>query len=323
METVLVTGGAGFIGSHVAERLLTRGHRVIVLDNLSTGVRANVPGDAEFFELDVRDERAARLIVDRRVTVLCHEAAQMNVRRSVAGPRDDADVNILGLLNLLPACVEADVARVVFASSGGTVYGQAIELPTLEDAPTWPLAPYGVAKLACERYLYYFHHEQGLQVTCLRYGNVFGPRQNPMGEAGVVAIFLDKMLAGQQATIFGDGSQTRDYVYIDDVVTATVAAVERSDGYQIYNVGTGVETSVSEIAAQLLALLPGAPTPIRGDAKAGELARSSLCSDRLAERLAARPRTSFSEGLRRTLEHFGHPGGPLIRASELAATPAH
>ena len=222
-STICVTGGAGFIGSHVADALVAAGHRVLIVDDLSSGRKENVPKDSELHVLDVRSEEAGQLLVDRKVEVLVHHAAQMDVRRSVADPLFDAEVNLLGLLNLLEAARGGSLKQVIFASTGGAIYGEQDEFPADEHHVARPLSPYGVAKLACERYLFFYHSEYGLDVTCLRYANVYGPRQNPHGEAGVVAIFSRRLLDGEEAVINGDGLQTRDYVYVDDVVRANLA----------------------------------------------------------------------------------------------------
>jgi UDP-glucose 4-epimerase len=219
-STICVTGGAGFIGSHVAEGLVGAGRRVVIVDDLSSGRKENVPDGAELQVLDIRSPEAAQLLIDRQIEVLVHHAAQMDVRRSVEDPGFDADVNLLGLLNLLEAGRRGSLRKVVFASTGGAIYGEQDVIPADESHAVRPVSPYGVAKLASERYLYFYHCQYGLEASCLRYANVYGPRQNPHGEAGVVAIFSRKMLDGDPVVINGDGLQTRDYVYVDDVVRA-------------------------------------------------------------------------------------------------------
>src|SRR5215213_6566905 len=240
---VLLTGGAGFIGSHVAERLLGCGHEVAVVDDLSSGKRENVPDGAVFYEADVRSG-CAEVFEDFGPEALCHQAAQMDVRRSVREPDFDADVNVLGTVRLLQSCIERGVGKVVFASTGGAVYGEQREFPASEDHPQYPSSPYGVSKLAGERYLYFYHLQYGLPYVALRYANVYGPRQDPHGEAGVVAIFCGNLAAGKPSTIYGTGEQTRDYVYVGDVAWANVLALEEGPPPGAYNVGTGVETSV-------------------------------------------------------------------------------
>jgi UDP-glucose 4-epimerase len=222
---ILLTGGAGFIGSHVAGRLLERGHEVAVVDDLSTGKRGNVPDGAEFYETDVRNG-CTRIFEAFAPEALCHQAAQMDVRRFVREPDFDAEVNVLGTVRLLENCTRHGVGKVVFASTGGAVYGEQEAFPATEDHPQYPVSPYGVSKLAGERYLHFYHVQYGLPYAALRYANVYGPRQDPHGEAGVVAIFCGKMAAGKPSTINGTGEQTRDYVYVDDVARANVLALE-------------------------------------------------------------------------------------------------
>ncbi|HOC44531.1 MAG TPA: NAD-dependent epimerase/dehydratase family protein [Thermoanaerobaculales bacterium] len=302
-STICVTGGAGFIGSHVAEALVASGHRVIILDDLSSGRRENVPAGAELAVLDVRSREAADLVVARGVEILVHHAAQMDVRRSVEDPRFDADVNILGLLNLLEAARRGRVRQVVLASTGGAIYGEQDAFPAGEDHPVRPLSPYGVAKLASERYLYFYHQQYGLDATCLRYANVYGPRQNPHGEAGVVAIFLHRLLAGQQPVINGDGLQTRDYVFVGDVVNANLAAIGRP-AFGIFNVGTGIETDVNTLFAHLHRAIGSGPAAVHGPGKPGEQLRSSISSALLERELGVVIATPLADGLARTAVWF-------------------
>jgi len=302
-KRILVTGGAGFIGSHLAEALLAAGHRVSILDDLSTGMRKNLPGEATFHELDLGSPEAAEVVRQGNFDAIFHQAAQMNVRRSVEDVAFDARVNILGTLNLLEAAREGGVGQVVFSSTGGAIYGEQESFPAVEEHPVRPVSPYGVSKLSCEAYLYFFHQAYDLNVTCLRYGNVYGPRQNPLGEAGVVAIFLQRLLNGQDVTINGDGLQTRDYIFIGDVVRANRAALGRP-GYHIYNVGTGIETSVKELFVELEAILQ-VGTPARfGPAKAGEQRRSSIDPSRGREELNLPMPVSLADGLRETAAWF-------------------
>jgi UDP-glucose 4-epimerase len=302
-STICVTGGAGFIGSHVADALVAAGHRVLIVDDLSSGRKENVPEDSELHVVDVRSEEAGRLLIDREIEILVHHAAQMDVRQSVADPVFDADVNILGLLNLLEAGRKGALRQVIFASTGGAIYGKQDEFPADENHVARPLSPYGVAKLASERYLFFYHQEYGLDATCLRYANVYGPRQNPHGEAGVVAIFSRRLLDGEEAVINGDGLQTRDYVYVDDVVRANIAALDRP-GFAIYNVGTGVETDVNTLFNQIAdaADFDGAPT--HGPAAAGEQRRSSISSERILEELSVAVDTTLSDGIPATVRWF-------------------
>jgi UDP-glucose 4-epimerase len=302
-RTVCVTGGAGFIGSHVAEAFLARGHRVLIVDDLSSGRKENVPAGAEFHELDIRSPEAAALMREAGIEVLVHHAAQMDVRRSVADPVHDASVNVVGTLNLLEAGRSAALRQVIFASTGGAMYGEQTSFPADEEHPARPLSPYGVAKLAVERYLYFYHREYDLDAIALRYANVYGPRQNPHGEAGVVAIFLDRLLAGRDATINGDGLQTRDYVYVADVVSANLAALGRP-GFGIYNVGTGRETTVVELYGLLAAAVCVTRPPAHGPAKAGEQRRSVITSELLGGELGVRVGTMLEDGLKKTAAWF-------------------
>lgn len=300
---ICVTGGAGFIGSHVAAALAAAGHRVLIVDDLSTGRKENLPAGADFYQLDICSPAAAQLLVDEGVEVLVHHAAQMDVRRSVADPLFDARVNVEGSLNLLEAGRRGRLRQVIFASTGGAIYGDQEVFPAEEDHPAWPLSPYGVAKLAVEHYLYYYYREYGVAATCLRYANVYGPRQNPHGEAGVVAIFLDRLLAGREAIIHGDGLQTRDYVFVDDVVAANLAALGHP-GFAVYNVGTGRETSVVELYQLLAKALGVQRAAVHGPPKPGEQRRSCISSRRLEEHLGVHIAVPLEEGLQRTAAWF-------------------
>lgn len=306
--TACVTGGAGFIGSHVAEALVAAGHRVLVIDDLSSGRQENLPAGAELHVLDIRSEAAARLITDARVEILVHHAAQMDVRRSVADPVFDADVNIGGLLNLLEAARAAGTGQVIFASTGGAIYGEQEQFPAPEEHATHPLSPYGISKLASEHYLFFYHQAYGLDVTCLRYANVYGPRQNPHGEAGVVAIFLNRLLAGVQPTINGDGCQTRDYVYVADIVAANLAALGRP-GYRIYNVGTGIETDVNQLYDRIRTAVGSDLEASHGPAKAGEQQRSCISPARLGQELGVTITTGLADGLACTARWFREQAG--------------
>jgi len=305
---VLVTGGAGFIGSHVADLYLAHGYRVTVLDNLSSGRRENVPAAATFVQADVRAPEARALLAGGGFTVLNHHAAQMDVRVSVQRPGHDADINLMGLLNLLEGAREGGVQRVVFASSGGVVYGESAALPHPESAPKLPVSPYGVSKLASEFYLAQYAILYGMVVRSLRYANVYGPRQNPHGEAGVVAIFGSRLRNRQAITVYGDGSQTRDYVYVGDVARANLfateapAAVPTSIDALALNVGTGLETSVNQLAGAMMAAT-GLQVPVtHAPARAGELQRSAVAPAKAATAIGWRPEVALDEGLRRTYE---------------------
>lgn len=302
-RAVLITGGAGFIGSHLADAFLARGDRVLVMDDLSSGRRENLPEGAELHELDIRSEAAARLVEDSGAEILVHQAAQAEVRRSVEDPSFDADVNVAGTLNLLKAARRGTVRQVLFASTGGAIYGEQQTFPAPEEHPVWPLSPYGVSKLAVERYLYVYAQEHGLDATCLRYANVYGERQNPHGEAGVVAIFLQKLFAGETPVIHGDGLQTRDYIHVSDVVRANLAAVGR-EGFYVYNVGTGIETSVVDLYRSLRRAA-GVDTEARhGPPKPGEQRRSSISPAKILRELELPVPLALSQGLERTAAWF-------------------
>ncbi len=301
---MLVTGGAGFIGSHVAEALLARGHEVAVVDDLSTGKKENVPKDTAFHEADVRTG-CAGVFRSFRPEALCHQAAQMDVRRSVREPDFDADVNVLGTVRLLESCVRYGIGKVVFASTGGAVYGEQDEFPAPEDHPQYPVSPYGVSKLAGERYLHYYRAQHGISYAALRYANVYGPRQDPHGEAGVVAIFSGNLAAGRSSTIFGIGEQTRDYVYVGDVARANVLALEGDPPPGAYNVGTGVENSVVELYEKLRRLSGRDLPPEHGPAKPGEQTRSSVDPTKAVRELGWKPEVDLDSGLERTLRFFG------------------
>ncbi len=299
----LVTGGAGFIGSHVADALAADGHDVHILDDLSSGREENVPNSATFHRMDIRDVAVARLFERHRFDVLVHHAAQMDVRRSVADPGFDADVNLRGFLNLMEGARVHGIRKVVFASTGGAIYGEPEYAPQDEKHPLRPLSPYGITKLCTEKYLYYYEQEYGIPFVALRYGNVYGPRQNPHGEAGVIAIFIERLLSDNQAVIFGDGEQTRDYVFVGDVVRANVAAVKH-DGSGIFNVGTSVETSVNKIFRLLRdQIRPGMPER-HEPARPGEQRRSILDYSHSSSVLRWSPQVTLEDGLRMTADWF-------------------
>jgi UDP-glucose 4-epimerase len=302
-STICITGGAGFIGSHLAEAFLAHGERVLILDDLSGGRRENVPDGAELHVLDIRSPEAAALVRESGVDVLVHHAAQMDVRRSVENPAFDADVNILGSLNLVQAAQQGGVKQVVFASTGGAIYGEQDYFPADEQHPARPVSPYGVSKLSFERYLFYFHVAYGLDATCLRYANVYGERQNPHGEAGVVAIFLSRLLAGQAPTINGPGLQTRDYVHVSDVVRANLLAVGKP-GFHIYNVGTGVETSVVELYRELARAVGTDLQAKHGPAKPGEQQRSVVDARLIKAELGWPDPLRLRQGIERTAAWF-------------------
>ncbi len=305
-KRVLVTGGAGFIGSHVVDAYLSRGHEVWAVDDLSSGRRENVSDAAELVELDIRDDDGVRnLFREVRFDLVNHHAAQIDVRVSVADPAKDASINVHGLLNLTQSALEVGSERFIFVSSGGVVYGEPEQIPTPETAPKAPLSPYGVTKLSGELYLNYYRHVRGLEYVALRYSNVYGPRQDPHGEAGVVAIFSNRLLKGEALTIFGDGEQTRDYVYVGDVVAANMLASEVAlpDKGELdsraFNVGTGVGTSVNELAATLEAVSGVEPGRRHDAERPGELRHSTLDTDKLRGHGWA-PAHTLEQGLQAT-----------------------
>ena len=276
---------------------------MLILDDLSGGRRENVPDGAELHVFDIRSPQAAALVRESGVDVLVHHAAQMDVRRSVENPAFDADVNILGSLNLVQAAQQGGVKQVLFASTGGAIYGEQDYFPADEQHPARPVSPYGVSKLSFERYLFYFHVAYGLNATCLRYANVYGERQNPHGEAGVVAIFLSRLLAGQAPTINGPGLQTRDYVHVSDVVRANLLAVGKP-GFHIYNVGTGVETSVVELYRELARAVGTGLEPKHGPAKPGEQQRSVIDARLIKSELGWPDPLPLRQGIERTAAWF-------------------
>ena len=298
---VLVTGGAGFIASHVVDAYLERGWRVTVVDDLSSGSRENINPAATFVHGDISDAALVENVVTSGVDLLNHHAAQIDVRKSVADPVADAQLNVIASLRLFDRARVAGVRKIIFASSGGAAYGEPQFTPQNEEHPIAPMSPYGAAKISVEHYLSFYRSAYGISTTSLRYANVYGPRQRPEGEAGVVAIFMGRLLAGQVATINGDGEQTRDYVFVDDVVAANMITSEHSfDG--AFNVGTGVETSVNELYAAIAALLGVTSSPSRGPAKKGEQRRSVLDPSKL-RRVASLPAaTPLTDGLQRTLD---------------------
>jgi UDP-glucose 4-epimerase len=300
---ILVTGGAGFIGSHIVDALVAKGHEVSIVDSLLMGRRENLNPAAKFYLMDIRAREVDRLFEIEKFEAVFHLAAQMDVRKSVEDPMFDADVNVIGTLNLLTNCVKAGTKKVVFASSGGAVYGEQEEFPCGEDHPTRPVSPYGITKLCVEKYLFYFSNEFGLRYTALRFANVYGPRQNPHGEAGVVAIFTSRLLAGQPCVINGDGGQTRDYVYVGDVADANLRALSHPEN-GAFNVGTGVESDVNRIY-RLLNTSTGAKADEKhGPAKPGEQRRSVIRFDKAKAELGWSPKVPLEEGLKRTVDYF-------------------
>lgn len=300
---VLVTGGAGFIGSHVVDRLVEEGHNVVVVDNLSSGKRKNVNRSASLYKLDIQSGRLERVFRNERPNVVIHLAAQISVRRSVEDPVFDAQVNVLGTMNVLQQAVRHGARKVVFSSSGGAIYGEQETYPAPESHATNPLSPYGISKLCGEHYLSYFQRISGIQVVSLRYANVYGPRQDPEGEAGVIAIFIQKMLNNEQPIINGNGRQTRDFVFVDDVAEANLAAMGQ-DSYGVYNVGTGAETSINELFRMLASLTCSGCKEVHGPAKSGEQMRSVIDPSKIRQELGWDPKVELTEGLKKTVTFF-------------------
>ncbi len=301
---VLITGGAGFIGSNVADGLIEKNYDVVIVDDLSNGKEENVPERAIFHRCDIRDKKIYDIFKAEKPDVVIHNAAQLSVRISVEDPLMDADINIMGGLNVINACNALKVKKIIFASSGGTVYGEQEYFPADENHPKNPVSPYGVAKLATESYLYYFYKACGLEYISLRYGNIYGPRQDPYGEAGVVAIFSQRILEGENPVINGDGLQTRDYVYVGDAVNANIKAIGSSFVGPL-NIGTGKETSVVE----LFKILKGVSgnediEEVFGPAKEGEQRRSLLSYELAKEVLGWQPEVPVEEGLSLTYNWF-------------------
>lgn len=302
-QRILVTGGAGFIGSHVADAFLKHGHEVAVVDNLSTGRPEHVPAAAQFLPYDIKSPETFEFIRHWRPQVLVHHAAQMSVRVSVDDPMMDARENILGSLHLFQAAVQAKTEKIIFASTGGAMYGDRAPVPAREADRPQPECPYGIAKLAVEHYLHFYQREHGIIPVCLRYANVYGPRQNGLGEAGVVAIFIEKFLADEQPVINGDGLQTRDFVYVGDIVAANLMALDYARG-GIFNIGTGRETDILTVYLELQRIIGSSRGPAHGPAKPGEQRRSALDSTRAQELLGWQPRVSLADGLAPTVTAF-------------------
>ena len=301
---ILVTGGAGFIASHISDAFVNEGHQVVVLDDLSSGFEKNIHPKAKFVKGNICDkELVEKLFSKETFDVINHHAAQMDVRRSVKDPAFDANTNIIGTINLLQNAIKYKVKKFMFASTGGAVYGEQSYFPADENHPTQPRSPYGISKLAVEKYLYFYNAEYGLNYTILRYANIYGPRQNPFGEAGVVAIFSTKLLKGEQPIINGSGEQTRDYVYVGDVVKANLLTLNDTAN-DIYNVGTGIETNVNQLFHKLNTIIKANKEEKHGPAAPGEQMRSVITSEKLFNKFGWKPSTSLEDGLRLTVDFF-------------------
>jgi UDP-glucose 4-epimerase len=306
---IVVTGGAGFIASHIVDAYVDCGHEVHVIDDFSTGQEKNLNPRATVHRLDIGDRRSGELIENIKPSILNHHAAQMDVRRSVADPAFDARTNIIGFINLLEACKNAQVKRILFSSSGGAVYGDREPIPSGEEHETLPLSPYGVSKLTGELYLGYYHMAFGLPYVALRYANVYGPRQSSAGEAGVVAIFICQLLAGKTPIVNGDGKQTRDYVFVGDVVKANLAALETNYVGPV-NIGTGIETDVVTICRELRGGIGSPIEAVHGPAKPGEQRRSCLDASLAGKVLGWKPEVSLEAGLAKTIAYYRGSGAP-------------
>ena len=303
MSKILVTGGAGFIGSHIVDLYVEAGHDVVVVDDLSTGFRRNVNLKARFAELDVRSAELNAVFEQERPEFVAHLAAQMDVRRSLKEPLFDAEVNILGSINLLECCVRHGTRKIIYASTGGAIYGNPEILPASESCPAAPVCHYGVSKYTVEHYIRLYNYLHGLQYTVLRFPNVYGPRQNPHGEAGVCAILIALMLDGKRPTLYGFGKPLRDYVFVGDIARASVLALDGGDGETV-NLGSGQGTSVLEIFDILRELLSFTQDPILEPLRPGEVDRIYTTGDRAAEILKWQPAVDLREGLKRTVEHI-------------------
>lgn len=303
MACIVVTGGAGFIGSHVADRFIRERHKVIIIDNLSTGLEKNINPQAKFYQVDINSSVIDKIFQKEKPDILCHHAAQIDVRKSVENPILDAEVNILGSLNLFESCIKHKVKKIIFASTGGAIYGEQSYFPADEHHPTNPLSPYGIAKLSIENYLYFYAQSYNLKYISLRYANVYGPRQNPWGEAGVVAIFAQKMLNRAKAVINGDGKQTRDFVYVDDVVEADLLGL-RYPKSDIFNIGTGIETDVNTIFRLIKKETESGQKELHIPAKKGEQRRSVLDFYKAKKNLKWKPKTELKKGIIKTVEYF-------------------
>jgi len=300
---ILVTGGAGFIASNIVDAYIELGHRVTVIDNLSTGSLDNLNKNANFIEMDINDNAINVLFAEQHFDVLNHHAAQMDVRFSVENPIFDAQNNIIGGLNLYQAAQKSGVKKIIFASSGGAIYGDNLPIPTPEDSPLEPCSPYGIAKLTNEKYLAFYQNNYNIDVVCLRYANIYGPRQNFNGEAGVVAIFIHKMLTGKQPIIYGDGKNTRDYVFVDDVVRANVIALNESVK-GIYNIGTEIETDVNQIFNSIKELMDSDCAEVHGEEKQGEQRRSCISYQKIMREHNWSPEIKLIDGLNKTIDYF-------------------
>jgi UDP-glucose 4-epimerase len=300
---ILVTGGAGFIASHISDAFIDAGHHVTIVDDLSAGFEKNINPKAKFVKANIGDKNLSQLFEKEKFDVVNHHAAQMDVRRSVKDPEFDATTNILGTINLLQNVIKFKVKKFMFASTGGAVYGEQEYFPADEKHPTQPRSPYGISKLSVEKYIHFYNAEYGMKYSILRYANIYGPRQNPFGEAGVVAIFSTKLLKGDQPIINGAGKQTRDYVFVGDVVKANLLTLN-DEANDIYNVGTEIETDVNQLFHYINSISGANKEEKHGPAAAGEQMRSVITSSKLFNKFSWQPKTKIEDGLKATVEYF-------------------
>jgi UDP-glucose 4-epimerase len=306
---ILVTGGAGFIASHIVDELIRKGNKVVVVDNLSTGKKENLNSEVSFYELNIEDKELKDVFEKEKPEAVFHLAAQIDVRKSTKDPIEDGKTNILGSLNIIENFIKTNKdldslhKKIIFTSTGGAIYGDVSIVPTPESYPEWPLSPYGIAKLSIDKYLNYYHKVLGLNFVSLRLGNVYGPRQNSKGEAGVVAIFCDKMLSGENPVINGSGEQTRDFVYVKDVIRAQILALESNEN-GFFNVGTGEENNINTIFRELKELISPDFKEIHGPSKPGEQKRSCLDFSKIKDKLGWEPEYNIEKGLKETVEWF-------------------
>jgi len=305
-QKILVTGGAGFIGSHLVDKLIKLGHRVVIIDNLSTGKKENINRKAKFYKIDICSPKIGEFFKKEKPQICFHLVAQINVRKSVENPLFDAKVNILDSLNIIQNFIQLPTSNFqlpafIFASTGGAIYGETNKIPTPENHPANPISPYGIAKLTVENYLKFYKENFGLKFVSLRFSNVYGPRQNPRGEVGVISIFTDKLLKKERPTIFGDGNQTRDFIFIDDVVSACLKAMEYKGKKEIFNIGTGIETSINKLNEIISKLLKTKIKPKYAPEKPGDLKRSCLDISLTKRELKWKSKYNLEKGLEKTI----------------------
>ena len=302
---ILITGGAGFIGSHITDKLIKNKHKIVIIDNLSTGVEKNINPKAKFYYADLTNfKKISEIFKKEKPEIVFHLAAQIDVRKSVAKPVEDAGINILAGINLIDIAYKSKVKKFIFSSTGGAIYGETKFRPTKEDHPEWPLSPYGIGKLSIDKYLNYYNQVFGFNFISLRYSNVYGPRQNSKGEAGVVAIFIDKMIRKENPIINGNGKQTRDYIFVEDVAEANLAALKNYKVSGFFNIGTGIETDVNELFDEINKHFEGKFKKIHGQTKLGEQKTSCLSNSKAKKILKWKPKINFENGIEKTYKWF-------------------